>query len=319
MKKLLSLMMALVIALTTLLAIPATAQAAQKYNNNVINANVDYIKNYIKNNGFLNGNGEYTLQDSGTFSTLRYYGLFLLDPGRNILTLDYQLCDIDSDDIYSATTLEIPYADTDIMETDISYWVFSTNYSDLNGYAYIDKNFNHNTQTPVFYISSNSTYYSDYDAKEMCGDMLYLAFDEWEYMMEDFFGMNLSVLGFHSYCTGHIYGYDGDSCVYCGAYNTKTAKPKATKISKLTAGKKQFKATWKKVSGVTGYQIQYSTNKSFKKGNKTVTVKGAKKTSAAVKKLKSKKKYYVRIRTYKTVNGKKVYSSWSSAKTIKTK
>lgn len=93
------------------------------------------------------------------------------------------------------------------------------------------------------------------------------------------------------------------------------SKPKATAVSKLNAGKKQFKVTWKKVSGVTGYQIQYSTDKKFKKGNKTVKIKGAKKTSATVKKLKSKKKYYVRIRTYK---GNK-YSSWSKVKTVKVK
>ncbi len=128
--------------------------------------------------------------------------------------------------------------------------------------------------------------------------------------------------------TGHNYGGNNKTCFTCGAVNPNYAaptvpnnsktvkKPKSTKISKLKAGRKQFKATWKKVSGVTGYQIKYSASKKFtKKTTKTVTVKGAKKTSAAIKKLKSKKKYYVKIRTYK---GKK-YSSWSKVKTIKTK
>lgn len=96
-------------------------------------------------------------------------------------------------------------------------------------------------------------------------------------------------------------------------------KPKSTSISKLTNGKKQFKVTWKKKSGVTGYQIQYATDSKFKKNKTTVTVKGAKSTSKTIKKLKSKKKYYVRVRTYKTVNGKKVYSSWSKVKSVKTK
>ena len=103
---------------------------------------------------------------------------------------------------------------------------------------------------------------------------------------------------------------------------TTVKKPKSTSISKLTKGKKQFKVTWKKVSGVAGYQIQYSTDKKFKKNNKTVTAKKSS-TSATVKKLKSKKTYYVRVRTYKTtkVNGKttKVYSSWSKVKSVKTK
>ena len=101
--------------------------------------------------------------------------------------------------------------------------------------------------------------------------------------------------------------------------NTKTAKPKKTSIKKLSKGKKKFTVTWAKVSGVKGYQIQYSSDKKFKKNNKSVTVTKQKTTKATVKKLKSKKKYYVRVRTYKTVNGKKIYSSWSKVKSVKTK
>ena len=103
-------------------------------------------------------------------------------------------------------------------------------------------------------------------------------------------------------------------------------KQKKAVVKKLTKAKKAFKITWKKVSGVTGYQIQYSTSKKFtKKTTKSVTVSSnkAKSPSKTIKKLKSKKTYYVRIRTYKTVklNGKnvKVYSSWSKAKSVKTK
>ncbi|MCM1115236.1 MAG: secretory protein, partial [Clostridium sp.] len=69
----------------------------------------------------------------------------------------------------------------------------------------------------------------------------------------------------------------------------------------------------------TGYQIQYSTDKNFKKNNKTVTVSSNKTTSKTISKLSGKKKYYVRIRTYKTVSGTKYYSSWSSVKTVTTK
>lgn len=101
--------------------------------------------------------------------------------------------------------------------------------------------------------------------------------------------------------------------------NTKTVKPKKTSIKKLSKGKKKFTVTWAKVSGVKGYQIQYSSDKKFKKNNKSVTVTKQKSTKATVKKLKSKKKYYVRVRTYKTVNGKKIYSSWSKVKSVKTK
>ena len=104
-----------------------------------------------------------------------------------------------------------------------------------------------------------------------------------------------------------------------------TAQPAAPKnnkkvnVASAKAGKKSVKVTWKKVKGIKGYQIQYSTNKKFKKGNKTITVKSTKSTSATIKKLKSKKTYYVRMRTYKIVNGKKVYSAWSKAKSVKVK
>ena len=96
--------------------------------------------------------------------------------------------------------------------------------------------------------------------------------------------------------------------------------PYPTSISKLTGGKKAFTVKWKKqTKNTTGYEIQYSTSSSFKSGNKTVTVSKNSTTSKTVKKLKAKKKYYVRIRTYKNVNGKKYYSAWSAKKSITTK
>lgn len=97
------------------------------------------------------------------------------------------------------------------------------------------------------------------------------------------------------------------------------AKPKSAKIKKVKAAKKAVSVEWKKVSGVKGYQVEVATDKKFKKNKKTATVKKQKITKVTVKKLKAKKKYYVRIRTYKTVKGKKVYSSWSKVKTVKTK
>ncbi|MFR1272053.1 MAG: leucine-rich repeat domain-containing protein [Eubacterium sp.] len=96
-------------------------------------------------------------------------------------------------------------------------------------------------------------------------------------------------------------------------------KPKSTSIKKAKGSKKAVALEWKKVSGVKGYQVQVATDKKFKKNKKTVTIKKQKTTKTTVKKLKAKKKYYVRVRTYKIVNGKKVYSSWSKVKSVKTK
>ncbi len=99
-----------------------------------------------------------------------------------------------------------------------------------------------------------------------------------------------------------------------------TVNPPKAKISKVSAGKKAFTVSWgKKTTQVTGYEIQYSTSSSFKSGNKTVKITSAKTASKAIKGLKAKKKYYVRIRTYKTVSGKKYYSDWSSKKSVTTK
>ena len=100
---------------------------------------------------------------------------------------------------------------------------------------------------------------------------------------------------------------------------TYSIAPKGTSISKLTASKKGFTVKWKKQKSQTsGYEIQYSTDKNFKKAKtKVVTKNGT--TSVKITKLSAKKKYYVRIRTYKTVKGKKVYSEWSKVKNVKTK
>ncbi|MDY4608965.1 MAG: fibronectin type III domain-containing protein, partial [Eubacterium sp.] len=99
--------------------------------------------------------------------------------------------------------------------------------------------------------------------------------------------------------------------------------PKGTSIKKISASKKSFKVYWKaQKKNTTGYEIQYSTAKSFKNA-KTVKVSKNSATSQSVAKLSGKKKYFVRVRTYKTVkfNGKKckVCSSWSTPKTVVTK
>ena len=75
---------------------------------------------------------------------------------------------------------------------------------------------------------------------------------------------------------------------------------------------------WKKKSKITGYQIQYSTDSKFKKNKKTIKLKKAKTTSKKVSNLKESKKYYFRIRTYKSSNKKTRYSKWSKVKSIKT-
>lgn len=96
-------------------------------------------------------------------------------------------------------------------------------------------------------------------------------------------------------------------------FSALAASMPTTTITSVKAQSKAFTVKWKKKSGITGYQIQYSTNSKFKKGNKSIKIKNAKTVSKKITKLKSNKKYYVRIRTYQ---GKK-YSKWSKVKSIK--
>lgn len=103
--------------------------------------------------------------------------------------------------------------------------------------------------------------------------------------------------------------------------NTKPAtKVKLTKqTTKVKAtGKKKIKVSWKKDKKASGYEITYSTKKSFK-AKKTVVIKGNKATSKTITKLKSKKKYFVKVRSYKKVGKDKIYGTYSKVKTVKAK
>lgn len=100
----------------------------------------------------------------------------------------------------------------------------------------------------------------------------------------------------------------------CYPCNILAASMPTTTITSVKAQSKAFTVKWKKKSSITGYQIQYSINSKFKKENKSIKIKNAKTVSKKITKLKSNKKYYVRIRTYQ---GKK-YSKWSKVKSIKT-
>lgn len=111
---------------------------------------------------------------------------------------------------------------------------------------------------------------------------------------------------------------------YSGTVNkTFTIIPKSTTLTKLSSSKKKVTVKWKKqVSQTNGYQLQYSLNSNFKSA-KLLNVTNNKATSKSISNLKSKKKYYVRIRTYKNVkvNGKstKLYSTWSKSLNVKVK
>lgn len=119
--------------------------------------------------------------------------------------------------------------------------------------------------------------------------------------------------------------------IFTGAYNkygTKTLTfeiiPKSTTITKVGGAKTSCTVNWKKqpakmaVNRIGGYQIRYSLKKNMQ-GSKLVNVKGYNKSSTKIKKLKSKKKYYIQLRTYMKVNGKNYYSKWTEKKSVNVK
>lgn len=94
-------------------------------------------------------------------------------------------------------------------------------------------------------------------------------------------------------------------------------KEKKGKLRSVKAGKKKLKVAWRAVSGADGYEIQYGVRKNLK-GAKKVKLVGSKKAKT-IKRLKRGKRYFVRIRAYKNVNGKKIYTKYSAIKKARIK
>lgn len=107
---------------------------------------------------------------------------------------------------------------------------------------------------------------------------------------------------------------------YSGTFNKYfKINPAGTSVSSLSAVSKGFTVKWKKQATQTsGYQIRYSTSSSMS-SSKTVTISKNTTLSKKVTSLKATKKYYVQVRTYKTVNSTKYYSAWSAKKSVTTK
>lgn len=119
-------------------------------------------------------------------------------------------------------------------------------------------------------------------------------------------------------------GYDVYTCSCGASYTTnykavkKLGKVNLKSVSSARKNHK-IKASWDKKSGANGYQIYYSRNKNFKNLSAKKIVKGGKKTSYVGKNFTKGRKYYVKVRAYKNVNGRKVYGKWSNVKTVKCK
>ena len=107
-----------------------------------------------------------------------------------------------------------------------------------------------------------------------------------------------------------IFIFCNTTTIYAGV------KIRTPSTSGITRSENCIKIKWKKVNGINGYQIQYSTNKEFKKAKK-ITIKSKTTTSKTIKNIGNSKKYYIRIRSYKKNKRKNIYSNWSKNKVTK--
>ena len=172
----------------------------------------------------------------------------------------------------------------------IGSWYYIYKQTDLENYIYCSQN--QSDEQGNGYMSAYDRYYSKRNVSLSAGDY-YLVFES----LNDYLNTE-----------------------YNFTINYKPTFPNTT-ISKLAPKKKAFKVNFKNCSNVSGYQVKYSTNKNMT-SSKTVNVSSSA-SSKTVKTLKSKKTYYVKVRTYKTVNvngaNKTYYGKWSKAKAVKTK
>ena len=269
-----------------------TAEAAVSTRDKVINSNVTKIENYIKKNGFINGNGEYTIQNYDYSDNYDYYFLMYIDSSTNALMFQLNTTNNSTDELVSVIKMDLS-SPTDSVKLALVYYynVDVSDYPVLDGYAYLSQNYYDELNNAAFYIEYNDTYMSDSDAAELFSTLNQLAFAGWNDMLNNYMGMNLGAIGFIKYCTGHKWnsgevtkkattkanGVKTYTCTLCGA--TKTSK-----IAKNTFTAKGLKKTVKSKTVNKG-------NVSFKQA-KVITIKNAK-GKVTYKKAKGNKKIVV--------------------------
>ena len=127
------------------------------------------------------------------------------------------------------------------------------------------------------------------------------------------------------------HNFEDGYCTICGAEENEDfddeyeddyeepIPPARANIKKLQSKKKTVIVQWNTISDARGYQVQLATDKKFRKNKKSYSIGNQKASKKTVKKLKAKKKYFVRVRAYKVVDGEKIYGNWSKIRNIKTK
>lgn len=305
------------------------------YNNNLGMSNKECSFNLLAGTYYLkligDGNNSYNIRTSFTASNESFKESVSSNNNvignANDVALDttYQgmLGENDSVDFYRFTVSSGSYQINIKSDGYIMFAVYTTSGKSVNSYqAYA----NESTK------NAESTQTISLDAGTYCLK-IYEEFNIYTYGSgyNRFYSFSINSPHHHSYnyaytvkSTYTSQGYDVYTCSCGASYTTnykavkKLGKVNLKSVSSVRKNH-TIKATWAKKSGANGYQIYYSRNKNFKKLAAKKTVKGGKTKSYVGKNFTKGKKYYVKVRAYKNVNGKKVYGKWSNAKSVKCK
>ncbi len=305
------------------------------YNNNLGMSNKECSFNLLAGTYYLkligDGNNSYNIRTSFTASNESFKESVSSNNNvignANDVALDttYQgmLGENDSVDFYRFTVSSGSYQINIKSDGYIMFAVYTTSGKSVNSYqAYA----NESTK------NAESTQTISLDAGTYCLK-IYEEFNIYTYGSgyNRFYSFSINSPHYHSYnyaytvkSTYTSQGYDVYTCSCGASYTTnykavkKLGKVNLKSVSSVRKNH-TIKATWAKKSGASGYQIYYSRNKNFKKLAAKKTVKGGKTKSYVGKNFTKGKKYYVKVRAYKNVNGKKVYGKWSNVKSVKCK
>lgn len=339
-KKLLSIVLSICMLFSITASLNFTAEAAMTTRDKVITSNVNKIKSYIKQNGFINGNGDYTYQHTEYSDDYNYYFLMIVNANTDKLSFKVNMDDAQTDDLINGITMDLSNPTNIVKYVDAYRYEKGYDYSVVGGHAYVGANYHDNDNNIAFYIDYNDIDANEPSVIELFDALSSYAFSMWNEMLNDELGMNLGAIGFTKYCTEHSWnsgevtkkstptatGVKTYTCTLCGT--TKTASiPKCAKYENpmtakgKTATLKYAKLKTKKLTLASKKTIKLSKAQgtvTYKKtsGNKKISVN--KKTGKiTVKKGLKKGTYKVKIKV--TAAGNASYKAKVKTVTVKIK
>ena len=338
MKKTLTILLSFVMIVTAIYAMPLSVYASDYYEPSVIETNTENIKNYIYKNGYINGNGNYSIEEVDYGQD--YYGLYhitIVDGGY--LKFNAAWYEIETDELFANTNFVLNNFPGTIIYNEFNIWLNGNNLSDITAYCYMNSSFHHSLNPASIYVAKNGTSAPTSDIISTCYDVVDDTFTIWNNMLNQKMGLNLGAVGFYNYCTVHNWnsgeiqtqstpvseGTMLHLCTICGATKTSpiakcakynnpvTAKGKTSTIKYSKLKKKNQSVSVKNAFTINNAQGKVTYKKTS--GNKKITVSSSGKIT--VKKGLKKGKYKVKVKV--TAAGNASYNSGSKTVTVTVK